>query len=53
MNKCAKHNCHTAGAYQVLWDGKNAGGLSVASGVYVYQMKTPNFQNAKKMMLIR
>ncbi len=42
-----------AGAYRVLWDGKNAAGLTVASGVYVYQIKTPNFTNAKKMMLIR
>ncbi|MBK8129595.1 MAG: T9SS type A sorting domain-containing protein [bacterium] len=42
-----------AGAYRVLWDGKNAVGLTVASGVYIYQIKTPNFTNAKKMMLIR
>ncbi len=42
-----------AGAYRLLWDGKSAAGLTVASGVYVYQLKTPNFQSAKKMMLIR
>jgi len=42
-----------AGAYRILWDGKNAGGLSVASGVYIYQLKTGNFQDAKKMVLIR
>jgi len=42
-----------AGAYLVLWDGKNATGLTVASGVYIYQIKTPNFTDAKKMMLIR
>ncbi|MBK6912110.1 MAG: T9SS type A sorting domain-containing protein [bacterium] len=42
-----------AGAYRVLWDGKNAAGLTVASGVYIYQIKTPNFTDAKKMMLIR
>ncbi|MCB9358274.1 MAG: T9SS type A sorting domain-containing protein, partial [Calditrichaeota bacterium] len=41
------------GAYRVLWDGKNAGGMTVASGVYVYQLKTANFTNAKKMVLIR
>lgn len=43
----------SAGAYQILWDGKNAGGLSVASGVYVYQIKAGNFQDAKKMVLLR
>lgn len=42
-----------AGAYRILWDGKNAAGLTVASGIYVYQIKTANFQDAKKMMLIR
>jgi len=42
-----------AGAFRVLWDGKNAAGLSVASGVYVYQIKTQNFTDAKKMVLIR
>ncbi len=42
-----------AGAYRILWDGKNAGGLSVASGVYVYQLKAGNFQDAKKMVLLR
>ncbi len=42
-----------AGAYRVLWDGKNAAGLNTASGVYVYQIKTPNFQDAKKMVMIK
>jgi hypothetical protein len=42
-----------AGAYRIFWDGKNAGGLSVASGVYVYQLKAGNFQDAKKMVLLR
>ncbi len=43
----------SAGAYQILWDGKNAGGLSVASGVYVYQIKAGGFTDAKKMVLLR
>ena len=42
-----------AGAYRVFWDSKNAGGSSVASGVYVYQLKAGNFTNAKKMVLMR
>lgn len=42
-----------AGAYHISWDGKNAGGLSVTSGVYVYQIKTGKFQDAKKMLLLR
>ena len=42
-----------AGAYRVLWDGKNSSGMNVASGVYVYQLKAGGFVNAKKMVLIR
>ncbi|MBU1983278.1 right-handed parallel beta-helix repeat-containing protein [bacterium] len=42
-----------AGAYRVLWDSKNTSGISVASGVYVYQIKAGKFSDAKKMVLIR
>lgn len=42
-----------AGAYRVLWDGKNAAGSTVASGVYIYQIKTPHFTDAKKMLMSR
>jgi hypothetical protein len=42
-----------AGVYRVMWDGKSAGGSSVASGVYVYQLKAGSFVDAKKMVLIR
>jgi len=42
-----------AGAYRILWDGKNVSGVPMASGVYVYQLKAGNFTDAKKMVLIR
>jgi subtilisin family serine protease len=42
-----------AGSYRALWDGKTAAGVNVASGVYIYQLKTGNFVEAKKMALIR
>jgi len=42
-----------AGAYRILWDSKSASGVTVASGVYVYQIKAGNFVDSKKMVLIR
>jgi hypothetical protein len=42
-----------AGAYTINWDSKSASGVSVASGLYVYQLKAGKFSDAKKMVLIR
>ncbi|RPH96566.1 T9SS C-terminal target domain-containing protein [candidate division KSB1 bacterium] len=42
-----------AGAYRIMWDSKSASGITVASGVYVYQIKAGNFVDSKKMVLIR
>ena len=42
-----------AGVYRVLWDSKNTSGMTVASGVYVYQIQAGKFIDAKKMVLIR
>lgn len=42
-----------AGAYRVLWDSKSTSDISVASGVYIYQIKAGSFVDAKKMVLIR
>jgi hypothetical protein len=42
-----------AGAYRVIWDSKNASGVQVASGVYVYQINAGSFVDSKKMVLIR
>jgi tetratricopeptide (TPR) repeat protein len=42
-----------AGAYRLMWDGKDSHGTTVASGVYVYQINAGNFTDAKKMALIR
>jgi hypothetical protein len=42
-----------AGAYQILWDGKSASDIPVASGMYIYQLKCDKFVDAKKMVMIR
>jgi len=43
----------SAGYHQVQWDGTNAAGTPVASGVYVYELKTGQQRLVKKMLLVR
>jgi hypothetical protein len=42
-----------AGADHVMWNSKNAAGVQVAAGVYIYQIKAGSFVDAKKMVLIK
>jgi len=37
----------------LTWDGHDARGLPVASGVYVYRLESPTFQAARRMVLAR
>jgi len=41
------------GEYKVSWDGENTQGKEVASGVYFYRLKTGEFVQTQKMVLIR
>ncbi len=41
------------GIYQIVWDGKDSAGNSLASGVYFYQLIHNRQKTVKKMMLIR
>jgi flagellar hook assembly protein FlgD len=42
-----------SGQHRVDWDGKDEEGKEVSSGIYFYQIKTPEFSQAKKMVLLR
>ncbi|HUV36272.1 MAG TPA: FlgD immunoglobulin-like domain containing protein [Patescibacteria group bacterium] len=42
-----------AGEKQVSWDGRLDSGLTAASGVYFYQLKTDSFKKTRKMILLR
>jgi hypothetical protein len=44
---------HPAGTYQVQWDGKNAIGQEVSSGVYLYRLRTASLVLSRKMLLLR
>ena len=41
------------GLYKETWDGRNAGGGAVASGVYFYRLRAGTFSETKKMVLTR
>ena len=42
-----------AGTYLVKWDGKDEYGNDVASGIYLYRLKTKNFDSARRMLLLK
>ena len=41
------------GRYTIHWDGKNEYGASVSSGIYFYRLRAGNYNETKKMLLIR
>ena len=41
------------GRYELAWDGRDENGEKVASGVYLYRLKTPQSQITRKMMLLK
>ena len=43
----------SAGRYRVVWDGSDAIGRSVASGVYFYRLNTTQFNAVRKLMLLK
>ncbi len=42
-----------AGTYNVQWNGDNNNGSKVSSGTYIYLIKTGEYQQAKKMILLK
>ncbi|MGH1363770.1 MAG: FlgD immunoglobulin-like domain containing protein [Calditrichia bacterium] len=43
----------SVGRHQVIWDGMNDDGMKVSSGVYLYRLKSENFFQSRKMVLLR
>jgi hypothetical protein len=37
----------------VTWDGVDSRGIEVASGVYFLQMTAPNYQAARKIVMLK
>ena len=44
---------YAAGYHTLIWDAKDNQGNPVSSGVYLYQLRTANFSQVRKMSLLR
>ncbi len=42
-----------AGSFETIWDGTDSSGKPAASGIYFYQLKTENFTDTKKLVLLK
>lgn len=42
-----------AGYYSIRWDGKDDSGRAVASGIYLYTLRTKEFVKTRKLVIIR
>jgi hypothetical protein len=43
----------SAGHHKALWDGKNMAGDAVSTGIYYYKIIAKDFNQIKKMLLIK
>ncbi|MDZ4181260.1 MAG: FlgD immunoglobulin-like domain containing protein [Candidatus Cloacimonadaceae bacterium] len=47
-------NNHSApGYYQIMWDGRDASGRAVSSGLYLYRMISGHYRESRKMVLAK
>ena len=42
-----------AGRYTTSWDGRNAAGAQMATGVYLYALRADGFRSVRKMVLMK
>ncbi|MCK4461399.1 MAG: T9SS type A sorting domain-containing protein, partial [candidate division Zixibacteria bacterium] len=44
---------YTAGTHEVTWNGTDESGSAVGSGIYFYRITTSDFDQTKKMILMK
>ncbi len=42
-----------AGQHKIIWNGLDENGRTVSTGVYIYQMKSDDYQASKKLLLVK
>lgn len=42
-----------SGTYSIKWNGTTDSGKAVGSGVYIYELTTPQFTSTRKMIIIK
>ncbi|UCE03479.1 MAG: S8 family serine peptidase [Candidatus Latescibacterota bacterium] len=53
VRELADGRIREAGVQSVYWDGLDAAGRPVPSGVYIYQLRGPRFERSRPMTLVR
>ncbi|NIR49526.1 T9SS type A sorting domain-containing protein [candidate division KSB1 bacterium] len=51
--KTLLNKLHESGEFQIQWDGTNDSGETVSSGVYLYQLKSEELVQTRKMILMK
>jgi len=41
------------GNYNVVWDGRDESGFQVSSGIYIYRIQAADFNQSRKMLLVK
>ena len=41
------------GSYQILWDGRNANGIQISTGMFFYSIHAGEFKDTKKMLFLK
>ncbi len=41
------------GSHQFSWDGKNDNGITVAGGIYLYQLECKKYKNSRKLLILQ
>jgi len=44
---------YEAGTYSEFWDGTDSNGKNVSTGVYFYQISAGDYNETKKMLLLK
>jgi hypothetical protein len=47
------HGYRSPGSYEAVWDGRDATGREVASGVYLYRLQAGDQERVRKLLLLR